>query len=98
MAFAIMAVALTIVLRIFGSGINAAVVSEDYTTAVQIAESLMARTGVESPLQIGEFSGNEADKYDWVVNVDPFANMESEATQRDQAQVSLQLAVVKVRG
>ena len=70
-AFAIMAVALTIVLRIFGSGVNSAVVSEDYTLAVQIAESLMARTGVETPLQAGEWSGNEADKYDWRVIVSP---------------------------
>jgi general secretion pathway protein I len=70
-AFAIMAVALTIVLRIFGTGVNIAVTSEDYTLAVQIAESLMARTGVETPLQAGEWSGREADKYDWHVNVEP---------------------------
>lgn len=70
-AFAIMAVALTIVLRIFGAGAHTAVTSEDYTLAVQIGESLMARTGVETPLQAGEWSGNEADKYDWCVTVSP---------------------------
>jgi len=70
-AFAIMAVALTIVLRIFGTGVNIAVTSEDYTLAVQIAESLMARTGVETPLQAGEWSGSEVDKYDWHVDVAP---------------------------
>ena len=70
-AFAIMAVALTILLRIFGTGVNIAVTSEDYTLAVQIAESLMARTGVETPLQAGEWSGSEVDKYDWHVDVAP---------------------------
>jgi general secretion pathway protein I len=70
-AFSIMAVALTIVLRIFGSGVNAAVVSEEYSIAVQIAESLMARVGVETPLEAGEMSGVEADLYEWQVRISP---------------------------
>jgi len=68
-AFAIMAVALTILLRIFGSGVNNAQVAEEYSLAVQIAESLMARTGIETPLEAGVISGSEADKYDWQVTV-----------------------------
>lgn len=68
-AFAVMAVALTIVLRIFGTGVNNAVISEEYNLGVQIAESLMARTGVESPLVVGEASGLEAGKYEWRVIV-----------------------------
>lgn len=70
-AFSIMAVALTIVLRIFGSGVNAAVVSEEYSIAVQIAESLMARVGVETPLEAGEINGVEADLYEWRVRISP---------------------------
>jgi general secretion pathway protein I len=70
-AFSIMAVALTIVLRIFGSGVNAAVVSEEYSIAVQIAESLMARVGVETPLEAGEINGVEADLYEWQVRISP---------------------------
>lgn len=66
-----MAVALTILLRIFGSGVNAAVVSEEYSIAVQIAESLMARVGVETPLEAGEMSGVEADLYEWQVRISP---------------------------
>lgn len=69
MAFSIMAIALTVLLRIFGSGVSNAVISEDYTIAVQIAESLLARTGVETPLSVGEESGNEGDKYDWQIVV-----------------------------
>lgn len=70
-AFGIMAVALTIVLRIFGSGVNVALNSEDYTIAVQIAESLMARTGTEIPLNVGEITGVEIDKYEWSVTIQP---------------------------
>jgi len=104
-AFAIMAVALTIVLRIFGSGVNAAVVSEEYTLAVQIAESLMARLGVETPLQSGEFSGTEGDKYDWLVRMEPVAGPafigkrfgSRPEQEQDQAPIPLQLMAVKVR-
>jgi len=85
-AFAIMAVALTIVLRIFGSGVNAAVVSEEYTLAVQIAESLMARIGVETPLRSGEYTGTEADKYDWLVRIMPVAGPPPSQTSRFQSQ------------
>jgi general secretion pathway protein I len=68
-AFSIMAVALTIVLRIFGAGVNNAVISEEYNTAVQIAESILARTGVETPLEVGEVTGIEGYKYHWLVSV-----------------------------
>lgn len=100
-AFAIMAVALTIVLRIFGSGVNAAVLSEDYTIAVQIAESLMARTGVETPLQLGETSGTEAEKFDWLVSIRPVTRQQATAerfqSQQQQSQPDLQLLAVTVR-
>lgn len=108
-AFAIMAVALTIVLRIFGSGVNNAVISEEYTLAVQIAESLMARIGVETPLQAGEFAGTEGDKYEWQVMIRPVAksegNMAAESTanttesdaEAAQASPNLQLMSVHVR-
>lgn len=62
---------LSILLNIFASGVTTAGVAEDYTNAVQIAESLMAKTGIEKPLQIGESSGDEYDKYHWRVIVQP---------------------------
>ena len=71
-AFSILAISLGILLKIFSAGINTAVVAEDYTAAVQIAESLMAKTGLESPLQAGEDSGTENDKYEWQVMVTPY--------------------------
>ena len=71
-AFSILALSLGILLKIFSAGVNTAVVAEDYTAAVQIAESLMAKTGVETPLQAGQASGLENEKYHWLVEVSPF--------------------------
>ncbi|MGR9115826.1 MAG: type IV pilus modification PilV family protein [Gammaproteobacteria bacterium] len=71
-AFVILALALGILLRIFSGGVNTAGVADGYTTAVQIAESLIARTGVESPLQEGQSSGVEDDFYTWQVSVSPY--------------------------
>jgi len=69
-AFTIMAVSLSIVLKIFSAGVNTAIVSEDYIIATQIAESLMAKTGIEEPLIASETSGTEDDKYQWTVKVE----------------------------
>lgn len=71
-AFSILALSLGILLKIFSAGVNTAIVAEDYTAAVQIAESLMAKTGVETPLQAGNASGLENEKYHWLVVVSPF--------------------------
>jgi len=71
-AFSILALSLGILLKIFSAGFNTAVVAEDYTAAVQIAESLMAKTGVETPLQANQASGLENEKYHWLVEVSPF--------------------------
>jgi general secretion pathway protein I len=72
-AFSILALSLGILLKIFSAGVNTAEVAEDYTAAVQIAESLLAKAGVETPLQAGQDSGLENEKYNWQVTVSPFA-------------------------
>jgi general secretion pathway protein I len=71
-AFFILALSLGILLKIFSAGVNTAAVAEDYTAAVQIAESLMARTGVETPLRAGQARGLENGRYQWSVTVSPF--------------------------
>lgn len=71
-AFSILALALGILLKIFSAGVNTAGVAEEYTAAVQIAEALMAKTGVESRLRPNEATGLENEKYHWWVSVSPF--------------------------
>ncbi len=72
-AFSILALSLGILLKIFSAGVNSAVIAEDYTAAVQIAESLMATTGMEKPLLAGQESGLENDKFHWKVVVSPYS-------------------------
>lgn len=71
-AFSILALSLGILLKIFSAGVNNAIVAEDYTAAVQIADGLMAKTGVETPLQPGQETGVVNEKYHWRVAVSPF--------------------------
>lgn len=71
-AFSILAVSLGILNNIFSTGMRTAVVAEEYTSAVQIANSLMANTGVETLLQSQQTIGIENDKYRWQVLVSPF--------------------------
>ena len=77
-AFSILAVSLGILLRIFSSGITTAQVADDYTNAVQIANNLLAKTGVEKPLKLGEELGEENDFYHWRVRVNPKTFVSSE--------------------
>jgi len=92
-AFSILALSLGILLKIFSAGVNTAGVAEEYTAAVQIAESLMAGTGVEAPLQPSEDSGLENDKYHWQVSVSPFQFM---AENLDSTAIPAVLFKVKV--
>jgi len=71
-AFSILALSLGILLKIFSGGVNTAAVAEEYTAAVQIAESLMTRAGVETALQPGETSGLENEYYRWRVAINPY--------------------------
>ena len=71
-AFSILAISLGILLNIFSEGANTAVMADEYTTATQIADSLLARTGVESPLTAAQYTGLENDKFQWTVTVEPY--------------------------
>ena len=86
-AFSILAISLGILLKIFSSGINTAMIAEEYTVATQIAESLMAKTGIEEPLVVGESSGTEVEKYDWRVTVENISNPASDEENDDAAEL-----------
>ncbi|MGZ5058329.1 MAG: type IV pilus modification PilV family protein [Methylobacter sp.] len=92
-AFSILALALGILLRIFSAGINTAGVAEEYTAAVQIAESVMAQTSAEGVLKPSEANGVENGKYHWQVSVSPFQFM---AENLDVTTIAAVLFKVKV--
>lgn len=82
-AFSILAVSLGILMKIFSSGITTARVADDYTNAVQIANNLNAKTGIEKPLKISEEIGIENDFYHWRVRVNPTSFVTPELDLRD---------------
>lgn len=92
-AFSILALSLGILLKIFSAGVNTAGVAEEYTAAVQIAESLMAGTGVEAPLKPSEATGLENEKYHWRVSISPF---QFTAENLDVTAIAAELFKVKV--
>jgi general secretion pathway protein I len=82
-AFSILAVSLGILLKIFSTGVTTARVADDYTNAAQIANDLLAKTGVETPLKISETLGVENDIYHWRVRVNPKTFVSPELNLRD---------------
>ena len=71
-AFMILALALTVLLRIFSGGLRNVSVSSDYATATLIAESRLAAAGIDIPLRPGETSGTEGERFEWTVNVQDY--------------------------
>ncbi len=71
-AFAVLALTLGVLLRIFGGGTRTAQTVADYTRAISIAESLLATAGVEAPLEEGETEGDVDADYHWHLSVRPF--------------------------
>jgi len=71
-AFMILALALTVLLRIFSGGLRNVSVSSDYATATLIAESRLAAAGIDDPLRPGETSGTEGERFTWTVSVQDY--------------------------
>jgi general secretion pathway protein I len=71
-AFAIMALSLGVLLRIFGGGGQLAGKADEHARAVVLARSLLDNVGVETPLQEGETSGEIDERYGWRLRVTPF--------------------------
>ena len=68
-AFMIMALALTVLLRIFSSGVRSVGVASAYAQAVLIGESRLATAGIDEGLAPGETSGVEGDGFHWTRRV-----------------------------
>lgn len=68
-AFMILALALTVLLRIFSGGVRNIGVTSDYAEAVLIGESRLATAGIDETLAPGETSGVEGDTFHWTRRV-----------------------------
>ena len=68
-AFSILALSLGVLLNIFSGGLRRASISEEYQQAVTIAQSVLAKVGVEEALQIGLTQGIVHEKYQWTQDI-----------------------------
>lgn len=70
-AFAILILALTVILRIYSSGTRSIALSDEYSRAIRLAESIVAASGRSDTLQPGEQRGVVNGEYRWVRYVGP---------------------------
>jgi len=71
-AFAVLAISLGVMLRIFSAGTRAAVASAEYSVAMVVAESQLALVGLEEKLEAGSSSGKTKDGFQWRTEVTPY--------------------------
>jgi len=71
-ALVILALTLSVIMRIFSGGLSNAALADDYSRAVLLAESRLAELGVQ-PLE-GEARGEFDGKYRWRSNIHPWVD------------------------
>lgn len=72
MAFVIMGLVVGVLLQLFGSAMRNVALSDEYSFAIQVAESRFAAIGNEIPVEQGSVSGDdEASGYHWEVVMEP---------------------------
>lgn len=81
-AFTILATVLGVLFQIFSSGLNRARLSEEYSRAVVLAQSELAKLGVDAAIQVGTRSGRIDDVYRWRRTVEPYPYPEEEEPPR----------------
>jgi general secretion pathway protein I len=68
-AFSIFALSLGVIFQIYSTGARATMLSDEYTRAIIIAQSRLASIGLEETSDVGEFTGLENNKYQWIARV-----------------------------
>ena len=68
-AFAILVLALTALLRVFSTGLDSIGVAERYASATMLARSVLDEIGAEIPLVADELSGDAGDGFTWNVQI-----------------------------
>jgi len=81
-AMMILAMSLTVLMRIFSSGLLSMAISSDYAHAVLLAEAQLAAAGSSQVLVPGETYGNDDDKFRWTRTVEEYIPNDLEETER----------------
>jgi general secretion pathway protein I len=77
-AFVILAMSVTVLLRIFSSGTSNVIISQQYVDAVHVAEMQLAAVGLERELTPATEYGVIDGKYNWQVTIEPIAFYEEQ--------------------
>lgn len=75
-AFMLLALSLTVLMRIFSGGLGNVAVAEDYSRALLLAQSQLAAAGVSEPLSPGELGGTWENRFHWRQSVTPYVPWE----------------------
>ncbi len=93
-AFVVMAMVVGSLLRLFGTAIHNVALAEEYSFAVQVAESRLQTVGTAIAVEKGSINGEEqATGYQWVVTMEP---LELEAETEESFSLSIQAYQVDV--
>ncbi len=88
-AFALLAVALTLLLGTLSGAARQIHGADQRSRATLHAQSLLAVTGIESPLQLGRTQGQWEDgRYRWDLQIEPYVDPRSAALQPATANVA----------
>lgn len=71
-AFMILAMALTVIFRIFSGGLRNVALAEDYARAELVAESQISVVGISEPLLPGVTSGEWNEEFRWQRTIEPY--------------------------
>lgn len=71
-AFVVMGLVIGVLLQLFGSSMRSTALADEYSFAVQLAESKLAAVGSEIPVEQGDVSGSgKSSGYHWEVSMKP---------------------------
>lgn len=71
-AFSILALSLGVLMRIFSGDGRLAGLADEHSRAIVLAQTLLARAGIEAPLQPGAYRGEIDGQYQWSMHITPF--------------------------
>lgn len=72
MAFTVLALLLGVLLEVFAQSFRSTSISRDQTLALVSAQSVMARVGTELSLDSDHYEGEDANGFEWVVDIEPY--------------------------
>ena len=77
-AFVILAMSLTVLMRIFSGGLRNVALAEDYAQAVLVAQSKLSTIGVSEPLERGVTAGEWDSRFRWEREVERYLPWEED--------------------